>query len=402
MTQSGRDELARRSGLSVEYVGRLIELGIVREPGDGPPLAGDVRRVMMVRSIEEAGISLDGVASAVSSGELSFDFLDAPAYERFAAMAPESFAQVSDRTGLPLDLLMTIREAAGMPLPEPDAPLRRDEMDIVPFIEIQVNEGFARDEIERLLRVLGEATRRIAEQEGEWWNAGVIRPALAANSGAEQLSRSDLANRTTPLAEKALLGMYHAQQGRVWMANLIDGFEVMLARAGLHSRLDRPPAVCFLDITGYTRLTQERGDAAAADIAATVARLVRRSSVDYDGKPIKWLGDGVMLLFRDAHAGVVASLEMVDALASAGLPPAHVGLHAGPVLYQEGDYFGQTVNIAARIAEYARPGEVLVSGAIADAAPADGAVAFHDIGPVELKGVEGTLRLLRAARNGSN
>ena len=76
---------------------------------------------------------------------------------------------------------------------------------------------------------------------------------------------------------------------------------------------------------------------------------------------------------------------MVDGLAAAGLPPAHVGLHAGPVLYQEGDYYGQTVNLSARIADYARPGEVLVSQAVADASHEDG-IAFVDIGPVELKG----------------
>jgi adenylate cyclase len=92
---------------------------------------------------------------------------------------------------------------------------------------------------------------------------------------------------------------------------------------------------------------------------------------------------------------VVAALEMVSGLASAGLPPAHVGLHAGPVLFQEGDYFGQTVNVTARIADYARPGEVLVSQAVADAS-AEVGVAFEDIGPVELKGVSGSVHLLRA------
>ena len=78
----------------------------------------------------------------------------------------------------------------------------------------------------------------------------------------------------------------------------------------------------------------------------------------------------------------------------AGLPPAHVGLHAGPVLYQAGDYYGQTVNLSARIADYARPAEVLVSQAVADACTETG-IGFADIGPVELKGVSGTVNLLR-------
>ncbi len=72
--------------------------------------------------------------------------------------------------------------------------------------------------------------------------------------------------------------------------------------------------------------------------------------------------------------------------------PTHVGLDAGPVLYQEGDHFGRTVNVAARIAEYARPGEVLVTSAVVDAVRRPG-IAFASIGQVELKGVAGVLEL---------
>ena len=89
---------------------------------------------------------------------------------------------------------------------------------------------------------------------------------------------------------------------------------------------------------------------------------------------------------------------MVEGAAEAGLPPAHVGLHAGPVLYQEGDYFGRTVNAAARIADYARQGEVLVSQAVVDAAPDLAGIRFAEIGPVELKGLSGPLRLHSAHR----
>ncbi len=191
--------------------------------------------------------------------------------------------------------------------------------------------------------------------------------------------------------------MFHALQAQAWSTNIIEGFERALAEAGVHSRLDRPPAMCFLDITGYTRLTTERGDEAAADLAEQLARLVQRTSIEHGGRPVKWLGDGVMLYFKEPGPGVVAALSMVEAVAAAGLPPAHVGLHAGPVLFQEGDYFGQTVNVAARIADYARAGEVLVSQDVADRSAAVG-VSFAEIGPVELKGVSGAMRLHAASR----
>jgi len=373
----------------------MVDLGIVA-PDDADRFSpGDVRRVMMARSLEDAGIPLEGVAAAIQRGALSLDFLDAAAYERFAVLAPETFRQVSDRTGIPLELLTGIREAIGMAEPSPDDRLREDEMAIVPFIEFQVAEGFRPAAIERLLRVQGDGTRRIAEQEAAWWNSEVIGPAMSAGKGPEEIGNPALAARSTPLAEQAVLAMYHAHQARSWTANIVEGFEVLMAKAGIHSRLQRLPAICFLDVSGYTRLTQERGDDAAADLATTVARLVRRSSVQHGGKTIKWLGDGVMFYFGDPGPGVRAALEMVDGLADAGLPPAHVGLHAGPVLFQEGDYFGQTVNLTARIADYARQGEVLVSQAVADASREE-EVAFDDIGPVELKGVSGTVHLLRA------
>jgi class 3 adenylate cyclase len=81
-----------------------------------------------------------------------------------------------------------------------------------------------------------------------------------------------------------------------------------------------------------------------------------------------------------AHRGaVLAALEMVEEVSRSGLPPARVGVHAGPVVFQGGDYFGRTVNLAARIGEYARPGEVLVSQDVVDAAGLDD-VDFTAIG----------------------
>ena len=395
MTWYSRENAAERVGVEPSYLVRLVDLGILAPVDPDRFSPGDVRRALMANSLEGAGIPLEGVAAGIQSGALSLSFLDAASYERFAALAAETFQQVADRTGIPLELLMVVREAIGMAQPSPDDRLREDEMAIVPFVELQLAEGFRAPAIVRLLCVQGDGTRRITEQEGAWWNSEVIEPAMAAGNGPEEIANADLADRIAPLSEQALLAMYHAQQARAWTANIIEAFEVMMAKAGIHSRLERQPAICFLDISGYTRLTQERGDDAAADLSTTVARLVQRSSVQHGGKPIKWLGDGVMFYFGDPGPGVRAALEMVDGLAAAGLPPAHVGLHAGPVLFQEGDYFGQTVNLSARIADYARQGEVLVSQAVADASNETG-ITFGDIGPVELKGVSGTVHLLRA------
>ena len=105
-----------------------------------------------------------------------------------------------------------------------------------------------------------------------------------------------------------------------------------------------------------------------------------------------------MFYFPDPGPGVVAAIEMVKAVAGENLPPAHVGLHAGPVVFQEGDFYGQTVNMAARIGDYARPGEVLVSREVVDATDS-ALVSFREVGPVELKGVGGIVLLYAAETN---
>ncbi len=140
------------------------------------------------------------------------------------------------------------------------------------------------------------------------------------------------------------------------------------------------------------------GDEAAAALADQLGKLVQRSSVQHGGKAVKWLGDGVMFWFRDPGPGVVSALDMAEGVVKAGLPPAHVGLHAGPVVQQGGDYYGQTVNIASRIAEYARPGEVLVSEAVVEACE-HVSVDFTDLGAVDLKGVGGPVHLHAARRS---
>ena len=374
---------------------RLVDLGILTPEGGDRFSSGDVRRVQMAKSLEDAGIALEDVVSAIQRDALSLDFLDAPGFERFAHLSAESFRQVSDRSRIPLELLTGLREAVGMAPPSPDDRLREDEIAIVPFIELQIAEGFRPAAIERVLRVQGDSTRRIADQEAALWRSEVMEPAIAADRASEGISNADLTARIAPVMEEAVVAMYHLQQARAWTANLVEGFEELMAKAGIRSRFERLPAICFLDISGYTRLTQEWGDDRAANLASTVERLVQRISVQRGGKTIKWLGDGVMFYFDEPGDGVLAALEMVGGLARAELPPAHVGLHTGPVLFQEGDYFGQTVNLSARIGEYAGPGEVLVSQAVAEASEGKG-IRFGDIGPVELKGVSGPVRLLHA------
>jgi adenylate cyclase len=395
-----RQEVAQRAGVNPDYVDHLVELGILTPAAGDAFSPGDLRRARWVQSLERAGVPLEGMAAAVRDGTLSFSFLNVTAFDRFAGLSGTTFHQLSARTGIPLELLMVVREAFGFAEPRPEDTVREDELSVVPAIGLQLATGFRPVVIERWLRVCGDSLRRIAETETAWWHSEVMSSLLASGMTEGEMleAQGDLGSRMAPAAEQALLAIYHGQQEHAWSQGFVEHVEGTLERAGLYSRLERPPAVCFLDITGYTRLTEERGDEAAADLAARLARLVRRSSQEHGGAPVKWLGDGVMFYFREPGDAVLAAVAMLEAVGRHGLPPAHVGIHAGPVVFQDGDYFGRTVNIAARIAEYARPGEVLVSQEVVNATDG-GPVTFTELGPVELKGVSGSLRLHAARRH---
>jgi len=401
VSQYSREEIAGRAGVDPDYVDRLVELGMLSPGSANTFSAGDVRRARWVQSFEQAGVPLEGLAAAVRDGTLSFSYLDAAAFDRFAGVSETTFRNLSERTGVPLDLLLAIREAHGFAEPRPEDHVREDELAVVPAIELQLASGIRPEMIERLLRAYGDGLRKIVETETDWYRTEVQLPLLEGGmTEAEMLTaQADVGSRMAPLMEQAVLSIYHGQQEHAWSTSAVEDVEDALERAGLYRRVRRPPAVCFLDITGYTRLTEERGDEAAAELATRLATLVRGSSREHDGQPVKWLGDGVMFYFPNPADGVLAALDMVDGLPEAGLPPAHVGIHAGPVVFQDGDYFGRTVNIAARIAEYARPGEVLVSQEVVDATDLDG-VGVTAIGPVELKGVSQPLSLHSVRRLG--
>jgi class 3 adenylate cyclase/DNA-binding transcriptional MerR regulator len=396
------DEAAGRAGVRLETITRLTELGIVSPDDSGRFSAADVRTIQVIYSLERAGMALEGVAELARNDRMSLDFIEAAGQQVFASLSDTTFARLSEKTGVPIDLLLTLREAVGGGQPTANDRVREDELAIVPLIELQHQLGFAPRSIERALRVYGDSLRRIAETEAEWWRSEIQLPMLARGKTEGDVAHfaAEISPQLSAASDQAVMAIYHGQQMLAWSVNIVNGFARALESAGFHTREERLPAMCFLDIAGYTRLTQEQGDSAAAELAESLRRVVQRSAVHHGGRSVKWLGDGVMFYFPDPGAGVVAALAMVKAVAGEGLPPAHVGLHAGPMVFQEGDFYGQTVNIAARIGDYARPGEVLVSQEVVDASDA-GLVSFREIGPVELKGVAGGVRLYAAEARAS-
>jgi adenylate cyclase len=182
--------------------------------------------------------------------------------------------------------------------------------------------------------------------------------------------------------------------------HLFDHVETALEDAGVHRREPRQVEGCvFADLSGYTRLTEESGDEEAAHVSLKLAELVNEIASRHRGTVVKMLGDGVHFHFRDPHDAVMASLEIVDTVHPAGLPPAHVGVNAGPMIYDEGDYFGRTVNIAARIASQAGPDQVFVGEDVLNHITPS-RFRLVEVGAFELKGIAKPLMLYEAIRDG--
>jgi adenylate cyclase len=394
-----RTEAAERSGVGADTLDLLVELRlIVPDPADRFSKVS-VRKIGLLGMLVAAGIPAPAIAAQIESGRFSLDFLDNQSFGTFIALSEFTFEDVARERGVPVEVLLAIRESIGAAVARPTDRVWEVELEIVPSIEAQLASGFPPDAVERLVRTLGDSLRRYVLAGAEAFRMFVIGPVADASGNEIGAAAAAASERISGPIEDALVAMYRAQLRHAYTSNMIDGITAQLAASGIVASQEKPPTMCFLDITGFTRLTSERGDKAAADLADVLGRLVTRVSVEHGGRPVKWLGDGVMFHFREPGPGVIAALTMADEVPRAGLPPAHVGLHAGPVVFQDGDYYGSTVNLASRIADYARPGEVIVSRTVVDAAGAS-PIDFTALGQIELKGAAGPMELFVARRRG--
>jgi adenylate cyclase len=188
-----RQEVAQRAGVDPDYVDRLVELGILPPAAGAAFSPGDVLRARWVQSLERAGVPLEGMAAAVRDGALSFSFMDVAAVDRFAGLTGTTFQELSAQTGIPLELLLVVREAVGFAEPGPEDRVHEYELSVVPAIELQLAKGFRPVVIERWLRVYGDSLRRIAETETAGWHSEVVMPLLA--SGMTEVELAALGSR---------------------------------------------------------------------------------------------------------------------------------------------------------------------------------------------------------------
>lgn len=397
-----RAELAAMADVVEEEIDRLVEAGVLieRDSPAGPFRGIDVLKIRLARACEQGGIPMGAMAAAIEEGRLSFAFLEAWPFEAATTRAAQTHAELAAQVGLTFETLRTIVTAFGFSPPHPSDVVVEAERPIALLmgkaIELDViNEQAA----VRLASIYVEVFRRVAAAENEVYHAGMEMPLLRAGMGDRTSMEvaSKMGVGLLPLLDGAVFAAYRRQQELAWTEHQIEHVEQAVGSAGISLPPGPPPAMSFVDLSGYTRLTEERGDQAAASIAAELSDIVQEGPRRYRGEVVKWVGDGVMFRFREPAGAVMAALELVQDVPAAGLPPAHVGVAAGPVIQQGGDYYGRTVNLASRISDRAAGGQVLVNTLVVEATSRPD-VRFDSIGPVELKGMPRPIELFEARR----
>jgi adenylate cyclase len=395
------DEVAERVGANRERIRRLAELGIL-EPEDGTYSPRDVLRARFVQGLDEMGIDANDVAGAIASGDLTLGYVEFGG--RRPPRSDRTFARLSEDIGIPPTTLERLFVAFGLPRPTADEYVREEDLRVLEIIPVLFGAGVSEGEVLRLARVWGDSARRVAQFQNHYLHTSIEEPfrqrGLRDNEAFEA-ALTEVSVRSGRSGED-LLGWLFRRHSEVFETeHLFEHVETALDDAGVHRKEPRQVEACaFADLSGYTRLTEEAGDRVAAQVSMSLAELVNDIASEYRGAVVKLLGDGVLFHFKVPHDAVMASLEILDRVVPAGLPPAHVGVNAGPMIYEEGDYFGRTVNIAARIASQASAHQVFLGEDVLHHVEPMG-FRVVEAGAFELKGIAKPLTLYQAVRDDS-
>jgi class 3 adenylate cyclase len=398
------EEVAIEAGCPKDRVEWLARIGLITPDEDDRFTFGDVLTVKMTSALVESGVPADSIERTAADGVLSFRRTDEYLPSQPGRRSDRTFAEFQRSAGPRADLLPSVYEVLGLPKPDPAAPIHVDEEAM--FERFLDAWAMAPDDDVpiRAARLMAHAAR--AAMLG-WMD---LQDEQLAAPARERLLRGELDEfpddvrvafmKVTNLAPEMFTWLSARYLEDRSVSSIVEGFERFLASRGLAPipAPRAPPAIVFVDLSGFTRLTSERGDESAMIAATSLQAHADATATRHGGRLVKLLGDGAMLRLTDATAGIGAALDLVETLAGEGALSPHAGVHAGPVIERDLDVYGQTVNLASRIADAAGPGEVLASEAVV-AAVGTAPFAFERTEDVGLKGLPEPIPLFRVTRS---
>jgi adenylate cyclase len=315
----------------------------------------------------------------------------APVSRTLSSEAQYTAAEVAERAGVPLDLLLGTWRALGLPVPSTDARLYGDkDVEAARLGMLHRQAGFPEEDALEVARVLGQGMARYAEATRTLVARTFIEPGLDEYELAHRYAA--VAERLMPLAGPWLEHVFalHLQQV---LRN--DAVTQEQRRTG---RLDgtQEAVVAFADLVGFTELGESLPVEALGGVAGRLSRLAEAATAP-PVRIVKMIGDAVMLVAPDPASMLECTLSLVEATDELDdFPKLRAGVACGQAVHRWGDWFGTPVNVASRLTTRARPSTVLVTADVRDNA-GDG-FAFSDAGRKRLKGITQPVHAYRARR----
>lgn len=397
------EEIAAEAGVSQDRLEWLVSIGICRPQAPDAFRYGDIFRAKLVSALLDAGLSEAVLERAAAEGWLNLDHIDGYMPIEPGPRSDRTFADFAASTKR-ASIVPAIYEMFGLPRPNPGSPIHIEEESMLQRLLEGWRLSNDDDTVLRAARLFGEGTRLamigwvelLAEQIGRPAQERFVRGEIDRFPPEIMLAVGTLVRLAPELF--AWLSQRYVEQE--FTANIVEGIEVFMAARHLTPmpKMAPPPAIVFVDLSGFTKLTEERGDEAAVRTATRLQRDAETVARRRGGRLVKLLGDGALLRFSEAKASVQAALDLVEALEPRGSLAAHAGIDTGPVVERDLDVFGGTVNLASRIASVAGGGEVLTSRAVANAVN-DPSLRFERVDQRRLKGIGELVTLYRATRN---
>jgi adenylate cyclase len=380
------NDVARALSISPATLRRGVAEGIV-PLRDGEWTPATLAQARIVARMRARGHQLDQLRTAAKEGRLAYGYLE----ELFPddSQGTCTLADAARETGLEPALIERLWSNAGFPAASLEA-LSEDDLELLRRWAAVLDAGLPLVAFLQLVRVYGLALAQIADAEVKLFHLYVHEPMIRDGAPVLEIAEelSDLASELLPLSGP-IMDVVHQRLLRHYIEQDVVGhLELVADDAGLgRMRV----AIAFADLAGYTRLTEEVGEEEALGVVERFVGLVGETLPD-DARVIKTIGDEVMVVGSDVSALVDWAVGFQELSTERPLP--RIGLHAGSVLYRDGDYYGRAVNLAARVGARATGGEVLVTREVKAAAGRH--LAFQAIGEVKLKGFDETTELFLA------
>ena len=371
-------EAARIAGVSPSTLQRWARAGVVPVRG-GKWTTAAAAQARVVGRMRERGHSLAELRHAVREGRLAFGYVEDLLPGRERDVTRDEAAQ---KTGLEEALIERMMSLLGTPTAI-EGTLNDQDVRAMEQIGEVLGAGFPLVAVLQLIRVYAQSIRKIAEAEVRLFHLYVHEPLIRQGVDALQMAEEmeglvrDLLPVTSPFMEYV-----HQRYLRFYIEQDVVGH--MEAELGGNRQLGRVQmAFCFVDLTGFTRYTEEEGDEEAFDLVERFIETVE-ATLPAEALIVKTIGDEVMIVSPDPVTLTEWAVGFMELFQER--PQPRVGVHFGRAVYRDGDYFGSEVNLTHRVVARALGGEVMVTTAVADAIGGSDYLEFDPIGEVDLRG----------------